>query len=112
MSDEKSYAVNHPLKRDGKLIKPPGTVVMAEGDANPLLANGTLSPSAAAAPADATEKSSSEFDKVIEAIDALEEGNDDHWTKDGKPDAKALSDRAGFTVSAELRDTAWAQVGR
>jgi len=30
-----------------------------------------------------------------------------HWTTDGKPDAKALSERCGFAVSSALRDEAF-----
>ena len=37
----------------------------------------------------------------------LDPANPGHFTKDGKPDVKALSDKLGAKVSAALRDESW-----
>ncbi len=44
---------------------------------------------------------------LSDAFDLLEEGNKAHWTKDGKPEVKALADILGRNVSAKERDEAW-----
>lgn len=45
---------------------------------------------------------------VIEAIGMLDEKDETHFTKDGKPDANTLTSLVGFQVSAALRDEAFA----
>ena len=56
-------------------------------------------------------KVDSEIDRqsrLIAAIPHLEEGNEAHWTKAGKPECRALEKATGFTdVSAAERDAAW-----
>jgi len=41
-----------------------------------------------------------------DAVASLEEGNEKHWTNDGRPDVRALAD-AGCEMSAKERDDAW-----
>ena len=49
-------------------------------------------------------------DALLTAISGLEEGNEAHWTKAGKPEVRALEAAAGFgDVSAAERDDAWEQ---
>ena len=46
--------------------------------------------------------------RLIAAIAGLEEGNEAHWTEDGKPDVFALRKVSGLKdVSATERDAAW-----
>ena len=48
-------------------------------------------------------------EQLLGAIEGLEEGNADHWTKSGKPDVRALEAVTGFTdLTAAERDAAWA----
>lgn len=44
---------------------------------------------------------------ITDAFELLEQGNADHWTADGRPDVRALSAIAGFTVKAAERDRLW-----
>ncbi|SDH91887.1 HI1506-related protein [Roseospirillum parvum] len=44
---------------------------------------------------------------LLAAIGQLEPGNPDHWTKDGRPDARALAAVVRREVSAAERDAAW-----
>lgn len=47
--------------------------------------------------------------QLLDAIDGLEEGNEAHWTKSGKPEVRALQEATGLDgVSAAERDAAWA----
>ncbi len=50
--------------------------------------------------------------EIFDAIEDLEEDNKDHWTKDGKPDAKELSRILGREVTAEERNQAWAEYNK
>ena len=48
---------------------------------------------------------------LADAIDDLEEGNEAHWTKAGKPECKALEEATGLKdVSAAERDAVWEDV--
>ncbi|HKJ76226.1 MAG TPA: hypothetical protein VKA64_03395 [Gammaproteobacteria bacterium] len=47
-------------------------------------------------------------DQVAEAIGVLETGNAAHWTNDGRPDVRAISDVLDARVSADQRDRVWA----
>ena len=57
-------------------------------------------------------KAESAFDRasaVSAAIGGLEEGNEDHWTRDGKPEVRALRAATGLDdITAAERDEAWA----
>jgi hypothetical protein len=48
-----------------------------------------------------------EHDDIIDAIEVLDENNEDHWTTTGKPDTRALSDVLDRQVTAAERDAAW-----
>ena len=65
-----------------------------------------------AADAEIRAKAESAFDRasaISAAIDGLEEGNEDHWTKDGRPEVKALKAATGLDdITAAERDAAWA----
>lgn len=48
-------------------------------------------------------------ERLVAAIAKLEQGNDSHWTKSGKPEVRALGRAAGLEdVRAAERNTAWA----
>lgn len=46
---------------------------------------------------------------IRDAIGELDEDNEDHWTNDGKPDARALTSILGWQVTSDERDDALAQ---
>lgn len=46
---------------------------------------------------------------IRDAIGELDEDNEDHWTNDGKPDARALTSILGWQVTSPERDEALAQ---
>lgn len=47
---------------------------------------------------------------IVDAIAQLDADNPDVWLRDGKPDAAALAEITGWTVSAAERNAAWASV--
>lgn len=47
---------------------------------------------------------------VIVEAGKLDPENEAHFTKSGVPDARVLTERCGFMVTADLRDEAWAAV--
>lgn len=47
-------------------------------------------------------------ERLAAAIAGLEEGNEAHWTRSGKPEVRALQEAAGLDgVTAAERDAAW-----
>ena len=48
-----------------------------------------------------------DLEALVEAIGGLVPEDKGHFTRDGKPDAKVLSEITGFRVSAAVRDAAW-----
>ena len=71
-----------------------------------LLAAGAIAPEEGAAP-DADDRMA----RLAAAIDALEPGREDHWTRDGRPEVRALREASGLAdVTAAERDAAWADV--
>ncbi|MEJ1409376.1 MAG: hypothetical protein RPU60_04045 [Candidatus Sedimenticola sp. (ex Thyasira tokunagai)] len=44
---------------------------------------------------------------LLDAVGQLEEGNQDHWTSDNKPDIAALKEITGTKVTANERDYVW-----
>lgn len=99
----KSFTVNTPLKRGGR-ITPAGKVVeLPEEEARPLLALGAIVP-AAVAPAPPPP---AEGDDLVAAIAKLDPAREDHWTQGGKPECRALAEIIGRDVSAKERDAAW-----
>lgn len=49
-------------------------------------------------------------DAIVEACLELDEDDKELFTSSGAPTTKALSEEAGFDVSAAERDTAWSEV--
>jgi len=56
------------------------------------------------------EQAAARVEQIKAAIATLEEGNEKHWTKDGKPDASVLTEKVGSKVSAKERDAVWAEM--
>lgn len=47
------------------------------------------------------------LDLLLEAIGALEDGNENHWTEKGLPEVAALKELTGGNVTGDERDEAW-----
>jgi hypothetical protein len=47
-------------------------------------------------------------EEIIEAIELLDDDNDENWIADGRADVKALEGLLGKKVTAAQRDEAWA----
>ena len=47
------------------------------------------------------------IEDIIEAIDLLDDNNNEHWTSDDKPQVKALEEILGKSITAEQRDEAF-----
>jgi hypothetical protein len=47
---------------------------------------------------------------ITDVMLALDPADEAHFTKSGKPDAKVLSEKCGFLVSASERDELWAAI--
>jgi len=47
------------------------------------------------------------MEDIIEAINLLDDDNDDHWTSDNKPQVKALEEILGKDITADQRDEAF-----
>ena len=60
-----------------------------------------------ATPAEDVELSNDRLIQLLDAIDQLEDGNEDHWTQNKGPEVAALSKITGTTVKAVERDLAW-----
>ena len=61
-----------------------------------------------AAEQEGAEDADSRHAALADAVGRLPEGDENAWTKDGKPDARALGAEAGVeNVSAAERDAAW-----
>ncbi len=60
----------------------------------------------------ATDEEPSREQAIEDAINNLEVGHEDHWTKAGKPEVKALEAALGFDISAAERDAAWESVSK
>ena len=63
------------------------------------------------------EEQEDEFDEarmvlLLEAIDKLDEGNEDHWTNSGLPEVAALKEITGGSVTGAGRDAAWAEYNK
>lgn len=102
-----------PLMHDGARYAPGARCALDEAAAAPLLRSGVLAetPSAPEALAPAPPPApAAEVSDLVRAIRALDPDDPAHWTKSGKPDATALTERLGRQVSAAERDEAWAEV--
>ncbi|NOR69809.1 MAG: hypothetical protein GQ532_08985 [Methylomarinum sp.] len=96
---KKTYKVLSPLKHNGDQLKAGDPVGLTDKQAQPLL-------SAKVVEEVVTVENPVSLTELIDAIAQLEPGNEDHWTKDGKPEVKALSAILRRKVSAAERDNA------
>jgi len=48
--------------------------------------------------------------KIVDVIKTLDPEDQAHFTASNKPDAKMLSEKVGFNVSAKWRDAIWAEL--
>ena len=64
-----------------------------------------LHPEKTQPPTDADERKAA----IVETISLLDKDNKEHFTNDGKPDARVLSELLGWTVSAQERDAVWGE---
>ena len=49
---------------------------------------------------------------IVKATESLDKDDAAHWTKDKRPDATVLSEKAGFKVSAKERDVVWGEMSK
>ncbi|SDH92311.1 hypothetical protein [Roseospirillum parvum] len=96
----------------GRLYHEGETLTMDPALAAPLMAQGRLrshTPVVEPPATDTTDPATATdgATDLLAAIGQLEPGNPDHWTKDGRPDARALAAVVGREVSAAERDAVW-----
>ncbi len=116
-----AYRVLSPLDHDLRRYAPGETVGLDAAAAEPLLAAGVIEAlTGAAAPEAGAEEEvlpartagggeGARAAALLAAIPGLEPGNEDHWTKSGRPEVRALEAATGLGgVTAAERDTAWA----
>lgn len=113
------YTVLSPLRHDCRSYKVGNSITLDASVARPLIAAGVLSagseqpgpaePPVATDPGGLSRPGSGEASPMTlrEAILDLDADNPDHWTADGKPDARALADILDRKVTAAERDAAW-----
>ncbi len=105
------YRVIHPIE-DGKTRWEPGDELAADellaGEVEEFLAAGILEPLAApteGGPSDPGARQAA----IVAGIAQLTPGNEDHWTRGGKPEIAALKEITGLTnITGAERDAAWA----
>lgn len=125
MSNEREYRILSPIGLDGGEVVKEGTVTLPEKVAKRLLAmseppiaeieshntldadTGTGANSSATDGAGSPGEEPLTVEHIVDAIGQLEPGNEDHWTKGNKPDAKVLGAILKHDVSAAERDEAW-----
>lgn len=97
------------LAKDGVEVYLKGEVEVPDAIAARLIANGQAE-RIAEIPAIEQKAGISDdrLSALVDAIDALEDGNEDHWTSAGKPEVAALKKATGGDVTAAERDAAWA----
>ncbi len=99
------YRVLLPVEHDGTRVEPGGRLELSPEHAGPLLELGAVAP--------AKDENHREA-RILEAIRGLieqdpEKAEADLWTKDGRPEVKALRDATGLTdLSASERNAAHA----
>lgn len=101
------YQVLTPLRHNGKVIAAGKTVELSDADAKALLRCKAIGH------AD-TDVGRDDAEDLVAAIGLLDAATEGFWLKDGRPDAKALSEIAGRPITAAERDSAWTayQAGR
>ena len=72
--------------------------------------DGPATPAAQAAGPSAPPSGQARVDAIVGACLDLDEDREDLYMASGAPTTKALSEEAGFTVSAAERDRAWSEV--
>lgn len=113
----KAFTANWPVKHDKKLYQP-GTnqkpLMLTKDQAAPLLTLGAISE--AEEQSDLNEKGPTgelsqeqKLMAVVTAISTLDLSLKENTIGNGSPDAGKLTELVGFTVSAALRNDAWAQ---
>lgn len=104
------YTCNWRVRHNGTLHAAQASIDLDPDVDAELVASGAVSLAAAsAASAPVALDPDEQLALVVASINQLTPGNEAHWTKGGKPECPALSERCGFAVSAKLRDAAWAQ---
>ena len=108
-----SYLVLSPVQHARRRYEAGDTVKLTAGDAATLIAADVVADStdtaADASPAPAGGAEEGREAALRAAIAGLEPGRDDHWTRDGRPEVRALREASGLDdVSAAERDAAWA----
>lgn len=103
------YIVKSPLEHDLARFEIGAEIELSEKDAAPLLGHTVelkAAPVANTGPTDPAERLAA----VKAAIASLDKDNKDIWSKDGRPKMNAVSEAAGFLVTAAERDQALAEM--
>jgi len=122
--ETKTYICESRVKLDGDDYEAGEEIELTQKQADQMFGNATPSISelkaeqkTAAKPADNAkpdntqpELSDEQTQKIIEVINTLDKDDKAHFTASNKPDAKVLSEKCGFNVSAKLRDVIWAEL--
>lgn len=107
----KTYEVINPVKYKDEIHKPGVSLELNDKVADPLLAIGAIREAGGAkAAAETGPKGEARVAAIIASVRALDPDNPKHFTKAGEPKVDAIEDAAGFQVSADERDAAWAAV--
>lgn len=110
MSDTMRLIARDPIQYTRQRYEPGSELEVPADVAAGLLASG------AADQVPAVQSSDPDPDRaeaIRAAIATLEPGNEDHWTKGGKPEVRALEATTGLkNISAAERDRVWADITR
>ena len=105
------YTVLDRVHHDGTEYEAGAAIALPETEAAPLIAVGVImaeAPETTERPPEGGEGQGREA-ALLAAIDGLEKGNPDHWTKAGKPEVRALEAATDLgNITAAERDDAWA----
>ncbi len=104
------YTVLDRVHHDGTEYEAGAAIALPETEAAPLIAVGVImaeAPETTERPPEGGEGQGREA-ALLAAIAGLEKGNPDHWTRDGKPEVRALRAATGLgDIGAAERDAAW-----
>ena len=103
------YLVEGNIRHDGDRYGAGDVIDLDERTAKSLIAAGVLQGPPSDEERGAGEGEGLDRDDAIrKAINGLEDGNQAHWTRSGKPDVNALRSATGIEdISAAERDEAW-----
>jgi hypothetical protein len=108
------YTVKSPIKDADGRHEIDAVVDLDDKAAKPLLDEGVIEPFVEAKPSNTGNAGPTDPVERIEAIKAAIAGLDKDdkraWTKDGRPNLDALSEAAGFRVTAAERDQAFIEL--